>query len=75
MFSSASRAARLQMDPKEFCYLKFNIRKLLSKQYPKEINTLGDHIKKRRLDLGMLQVQVAEKIGADVTTIRNWERQ
>jgi len=63
------------MDPKEFCYLKFNIRKLLSKQYPKEINTLGDHIKKRRLDLGMLQVQVAEKIGADVTTIRNWERQ
>jgi hypothetical protein len=24
----------------------------LSKDYPKEINTLGDHLRKRRLDLG-----------------------
>ena len=41
--------------------------------YPKQINTLGDHLKKRRLDLGLLQQDVADRIGVDVTTVRNWE--
>jgi transcriptional regulator with XRE-family HTH domain len=36
---------------------------------------LGDHIRKRRLDLGLLQKQVAKKIGVDESTIYNWERQ
>jgi transcriptional regulator with XRE-family HTH domain len=35
--------------------------------------TLGDHIRKRRLDLGLTQRQVAAQIGADVTSVRNWE--
>jgi transcriptional regulator with XRE-family HTH domain len=42
--------------------------------YPKELKTLGDHIRKRRLDLGLLQREVAERVGVDETTILNWEK-
>ena len=37
------------------------------------MKTLGDHIRKQRLDLGFLQKEVALKIGADSQTICNWE--
>ncbi len=43
--------------------------------YPKEIKTLEDHLRKRRLDLGLLQREVAVQIGATESTIYNWERQ
>jgi DNA-binding XRE family transcriptional regulator len=42
--------------------------------YPKQINTLGDHIRTRRLDLGLPQREVRDRIGMDGTTITNWER-
>jgi len=41
---------------------------------PKELRTLGDHLRKTRLNLGILQREVAERLGADRTTITNWER-
>jgi transcriptional regulator with XRE-family HTH domain len=34
---------------------------------------LGDHIRKRRLDLGLLQKDVAAVLRVDTTTINNWE--
>jgi transcriptional regulator with XRE-family HTH domain len=58
-----------------FCSLALKSQKPLSAQYPIQIHTLGDHIRKRRLDLGLLQSQVAEKIGVDALTLGNWERQ
>jgi len=42
-------------------------------KYPKELRTLGDLIRKRRLDLGLFQKQVAEQIGVDEETIFRWE--
>jgi DNA-binding XRE family transcriptional regulator len=42
-------------------------------KYPKQLNTLGDHIRKRRLDLGLFQKQLAEQIGVSEETIYNWE--
>jgi DNA-binding transcriptional regulator YiaG len=45
-----------------------------SPKYPKKLETLGDHIRKRRLDLGLFQKEVAQQIGVDTTTIYNWER-
>ena len=42
--------------------------------YPDVISTIGDHIRKRRLDLGLLQKEVAERIGVDADTIMHWER-
>ena len=37
------------------------------------MKTLGDHIRKRRLDLGLLQREAAEQIGVDTASICNWE--
>jgi transcriptional regulator with XRE-family HTH domain len=41
---------------------------------PKSLVTWGDHIKKRRLELGLYQKQVAKQLGVDETTVHNWER-
>ena len=43
--------------------------------YPKELKTLGDHIRKRRLDLGLLQRDVAERVGAAVASLWVWENE
>ncbi|MBI3592000.1 MAG: helix-turn-helix domain-containing protein [Nitrospirae bacterium] len=43
------------------------------KGYPMEPLTLGEHIRKRRLDLELLQVEVAAEIGVTESTVRNWE--
>ena len=37
------------------------------------LKTLGDHLRKRRLDLALLQRETAEKLGANDMTICNWE--
>jgi transcriptional regulator with XRE-family HTH domain len=63
------------MDALPFCSLVLKGQRPKSKHYPKQINTLGNHIRSKRLDLGLLQKEVAEKIGVDTTTIYNWERQ
>ena len=41
--------------------------------YPKECITIGDHLRKRRIDLGMHQAQVAKKFNVTTCTITNWE--
>ncbi|MBI2514504.1 MAG: transcriptional regulator [Opitutae bacterium] len=35
---------------------------------------MGDHLRKRRLELGLQQKDVAKKLGANVTSVLNWER-
>ena len=40
---------------------------------PEQLNTLGDHLLRRRLMLKLLQRQVAEQLGVDKTSIYNWE--
>jgi transcriptional regulator with XRE-family HTH domain len=57
-----------------FCHLRLKAKKPLSKRYPKELITIGDHIRKHRLDRGLQQNQVALLICVDKTTIMNWER-
>ena len=57
-----------------FCHAELRTPKPKSEHYPKEINTLGDHIRKRRLDLKLLQKHLAERIGVNEATITNWER-
>jgi len=41
--------------------------------YPKTLTTWGDHIRKRRLDLGFLQKDVAKQIGVSQDAVFNWE--
>ena len=40
---------------------------------PTEPHTVGDHIRRRRLGLKMLQRDAAAQIGVDKTTVFNWE--
>jgi transcriptional regulator with XRE-family HTH domain len=56
-----------------FCHLRLRAKKPVNKGYPKELKTIGDHIRKRRLDLCLQQTQVALLICVDKTTIMNWE--
>jgi len=44
-----------------------------NKPYPKELLTYGDHIRKKRLDLNLLQSDVAKIINVTTDTIINWE--
>jgi len=56
-----------------FCHVVLNAQKPKSPKYPKNLKTLGDHIRKKRLDLGLFQKGVAKRIGVDETAIYNWE--
>ncbi len=49
-------------------------KKPLPSTYPKTIKTLGDHLRKRRLDLDLLQKDVAKMIGVCEQSICNWEK-
>ncbi len=41
--------------------------------YPEHPLTVGEHIRKKRMDLGLLQKEVAEIIGVTESSIWNWE--
>ena len=56
-----------------FCHIQLTARKPPSPAYPRELKTLGDHLRKRRLDLGLLQPDVALELRVNEMTISNWE--
>jgi transcriptional regulator with XRE-family HTH domain len=56
-----------------FCHISLKGQKPLPKAYPRELKTVGDHLRKRRLDLKLLQKQVALILGVEEATIWNWE--
>jgi len=43
------------------------------KEFTQEPVTLGDHLRRRRLELGLYQKDVAAQIGVTTSTIWNWE--
>jgi transcriptional regulator with XRE-family HTH domain len=56
-----------------YCKTELKVERPLSTDYPQTLNTLGDHIRKKRLDLGLLQKDVAQIIGTSTDTICYWE--
>jgi DNA-binding XRE family transcriptional regulator len=42
-------------------------------QYPVSLTTIGDHLRKKRLDLNLFQKDVAKLIGVERDCIYNWE--
>jgi transcriptional regulator with XRE-family HTH domain len=56
-----------------FCHVQLVGPKPLPRAYPRELRTLGDHLRKQRIDLGLLQRDVAEKLQVNQMTICNWE--
>jgi DNA-binding XRE family transcriptional regulator len=41
---------------------------------PKDPKTLGGHLRKRRLQLGLFQAQAARQLGVSTVTMSKWER-
>lgn len=55
------------------CHLRLSARKPKHHGYPIELRTLGDHLRKRRIDLGLRQSDVADRIGVWAQTVNYWE--
>ncbi|MBI4410044.1 MAG: helix-turn-helix transcriptional regulator [Gemmatimonadetes bacterium] len=47
--------------------------KPLPEAHPRELLSIGDHVRKRRLDLGLRQKDLARRLGVNVNTVTNWE--
>jgi transcriptional regulator with XRE-family HTH domain len=56
-----------------FCRIRLQAKKPINPAYPKALDTLGDHLRKCRLDLRLKQCDVAQTLGVDHATITNWE--
>jgi transcriptional regulator with XRE-family HTH domain len=63
------------MDAVHFCgWAPLTVKAQKLKDYLEEPQTLGEHLKKRRKELGLLQREVAEQMGIDTWTYLNWEK-
>ena len=56
-----------------FCHFQLTASKPSLLPYPAQLNTPGDYLRKRRLNLGLTQREVAEHLGVTRSTIWNWE--
>jgi transcriptional regulator with XRE-family HTH domain len=56
-----------------FCHVTLKAPKPLPDQYPQTLTTLGDHLRKKRLDLGLHQSAAARLPGATTDTVTHWE--
>ncbi len=56
------------------CHVTLRGQKPASQGYPSEPQTVGDHIRKRRMDLELLQREAAAEIGVHIQTLARWER-
>jgi DNA-binding transcriptional regulator YiaG len=41
---------------------------------PVEPKTLGEHVRRRRLQLHLFQADLAKLFGVDIASVRNWEQ-
>jgi transcriptional regulator with XRE-family HTH domain len=55
------------------CHFTLRGDRPLPQGYPQNLKTLGDHIRKKRFDLGLTQKEAAREIGVDAATLRYWE--
>jgi transcriptional regulator with XRE-family HTH domain len=56
-----------------FCHAHLKGPRPLPRSYPQVLATIGDHLRKRRLDLGLLQRDVAAQLGVNQCSVTNWE--
>jgi DNA-binding XRE family transcriptional regulator len=56
-----------------FCHLELKAKKPKESGYPREIKTLVDKLKTKRLDLGLKQRELAMLLSVSVDTINYWE--
>jgi len=51
-----------------------SLKALIPKPYDFEPKTLGEHVRKKRLKMGLMQKEVAKQLGVVPWTILNWEK-
>lgn len=61
------------MDALPFCHRTLSVPKPIPSALPTKVKTIGDHIRKRRLELELYQKDVAAIVGVDTATMFNWE--
>lgn len=54
--------------------MPLTLKALRKKDYSEEPKTLGEHLKKRRKELGLLQREAGERMGVSAETVANWEK-
>jgi transcriptional regulator with XRE-family HTH domain len=57
-----------------FCHIVLHSPKPVSDTWQLAPKSFGDHLKKRRLELGLLQREVAAQLGVDRTSVASWEK-
>ena len=55
-------------------FVRANLKSLRKKPFDFEPKTLGEQIKKRRLQLGLSQKEAGERLGVTSFTVLNWEK-
>ncbi len=55
------------------CQIELTGKRPLNPAYPKELNTLGDHLRKVRLDRGLSQPDVAKILKVTTDMVTCWE--
>jgi len=53
--------------------IRLSARKSTAPSYPSDLRTLGDHLRRKRLDLGLLQRELAQQLGIAEASIWQWE--
>lgn len=53
--------------------ITLKVQKPPNSAYPTALFTIGDHIKKKRLDMNLFQKDVAKLLGVKEESIYNWE--
>jgi transcriptional regulator with XRE-family HTH domain len=56
-----------------FCYFTLSAKRPPSGGYPKSLRTIGDHLRKRRLDLWLTQKEIGARLGVTESAVWNWE--
>lgn len=64
---------RTRRDPRTYCHFRLKAKTAFLGKYPRKLRTIGDHIYKRRLDLGLGQKEVSRIIGVTRAVISAWE--
>lgn len=54
--------------------MPIRLKALRKKEFDFDPKTLGEHIKKRRLELGLTQKQAAKRLRVNSWTVLNWEK-
>ncbi len=55
------------------CHFEIKAKEPVSGAFPKRLATLGDHPRKRRLELNLTQSEAAAAMGVDEMTVVGWE--